>query len=75
MFMYRHLVKMQKRLAFRSHLARWMESLGYEFCKANPDLWLKPEIRPEDGVHYYSFLLCYADDILCIYHNADAMLE
>ena len=24
--------------AFRSHLAKCMESLGYESCKANPDL-------------------------------------
>ena len=61
--------------AFRSHLARCMESLEYQSCKADPDLWSKLEIRPEDGVHYYSHLLCYVDDILCIHHNADAMLE
>ena len=36
---------------------------------------LKPEIRPEDGVKYYSYLLCYVDDMLCIHHNADAVLE
>ena len=38
-------------------------------------LWLKPEIRPKDGVKYYSYLLCYVHYILCIHHNADAMLE
>ena len=26
--------------AFRSHLAQCMESLGYESCKADPDLWI-----------------------------------
>ena len=52
-----------------------MESLGYESCKANLDLWLKSEIRPEDGVQYYSYLLCYIDEILCIHHNEDAVLE
>ena len=36
--------------AFSTHLAKCMESLGYESCKADQDLWLKPEIRPEDGV-------------------------
>ena len=61
--------------AFRSHLTKCMESLRYQSCKADPDLWLKPEIRPEDGVKYYSYLLCYVDDILCIHHNADAMLD
>ena len=60
--------------AFRSHLAKCMEPLGYS-CKADLDLWLKPEIRSEDGVKCYSYLLCYVDDILCIHHNANSMLE
>ena len=47
----------------------------YRSCKADPDLWLKPEMRPEDGVKYYSYILCYVDDILCIHHNADSMLQ
>ena len=53
--------------AFISHLARCIESLGYQSCKADLDLWLKPEIRPEDGVIYYSYSLCYVDEILCIH--------
>ena len=52
-----------------------MESLEYVFSKADPDLWLNAEIRPEDGVKYYSYLLCYVDDILCIQHNADTTLD
>ena len=39
---------------FRSHLARCMESLGYVSCKVDPNLWLKPKIRPLDGLYYYS---------------------
>ena len=61
--------------AFRHHLAKCMESFGYDPCMADPDLWLKPNIRPEDEVKYYSYLLCYVDDILCIHHNADDMLD
>ena len=61
--------------AFRNHLAKCMESMGYESSKADPDLWLKPEIRPEDGKLYYSYLLCYVDDISYIHHNVDAMLD
>ena len=61
--------------AFWSHLAQCMESLGYQSCKGDPDLWLKLEIRTEDGVKYCSYLLFYVDDILCIHHNADSMLE
>ena len=62
-------------MTFQSHLARCMESLGYQSCKTDLDLWLKPEIRPEDGVKYYFYFLCYDDDILCIHHNPDSMLE
>ena len=61
--------------AFRSHPTRCMESLGYQSCKADPNLWLKPEIRPEDGIRYYSYLLYHVDDILYIHYNADAVLE
>ena len=35
---------------FRSYFAKCMDSLGYKSCKTDLDLWLKPEIRPEDGV-------------------------
>ena len=61
--------------AFRSQLARCMESWENQSCKADPNLWLKPKIRPDDGINYHSYLLCYVDDILCIHHNADSMLE
>ena len=46
-----------------------------ESCEASPNLWLKPENRPEDGVLCSSYLLCYVNDILCIHHNADALLQ
>ena len=59
--------------AFRYHLARCMESMGYMSCKADPDLWLKPKIKPDNGVQYCTYLLCHVDDILCIHQNADAL--
>ena len=31
--------------ACRSHLARCMESTGYQSCKADPDLWPRSEMR------------------------------
>ena len=60
--------------AFRSRVVRCMIYLECAPCKANSDFWLKPETRP-DGAQYYSYLLCYVDDILCIHDNADAMLK
>ena len=61
--------------AFRSHFVRCIEFLGHWSCKADLDLWPKVEIRPEDGVQYYSYLLYQVDDILCIHYKADAALQ
>ena len=46
-----------------------MRTLGYKPCKADGDLWYKPETRPNDGPAYYSYVLLYVDDFLCIHHN------
>ena len=35
--------------AFWAHLASFMQQMGYTSCKANPDLWLKAETRPDDN--------------------------
>ncbi len=49
--------------------------MGYTSCKADPDLWLKAMTRPEDNVHYYAYILCYADDILCIHHDPMSVMN
>ena len=37
---------------FRNHLRKCMEHLGYESCKADPDLWLREAVK-DDGCAYY----------------------
>jgi hypothetical protein len=59
--------------AFRNHLAECMYNLGYKSCLADPDLWYKPEAKP-DGTEYYSYILCYVDDILVIHHDTMPIL-
>ena len=59
--------------AFRNHLAECMYNLSYKSCLADPDLWYKPEAKP-DGTEYYSYILCYVDDILVIHHDAMLIL-
>jgi hypothetical protein len=45
--------------------------MGYQqSCKADP-IWLKAETRPDNGFKFYSYVLCYVDNVLvCIHHNA-----
>ena len=61
--------------SFRNHLADCMRELGYQSCRADPDLWLKAETRPTDGFKYYSYILLYVDDILVIHHDGMAALK
>jgi hypothetical protein len=60
--------------AFRAHLASFMRLMGYTSCKADPDLWMKEELRPDDNFKYYSYILVYVDDILVVHHDAMSVL-
>ena len=44
-----------------------MRSMGYTPCRGDNYLWMKPEIEP-DGDEYYSYILCYEDDVLVELH-------
>jgi hypothetical protein len=53
-----------------------MAFLGYKLCRTDPDLWCKPETRPEDGLQYYCYVLIYSDDdFLAIHHGAVPILK
>ena len=54
--------------AWRAHLAETMNDLAYKPCKADPDVWMKPQTKP-DGTKYYEYVLIYVDDVLAISHN------
>ncbi|KAI2513193.1 hypothetical protein MHU86_1231 [Fragilaria crotonensis] len=61
--------------SFRNHLADCMRHLGWESCKADQDVWLKPEVRKDDGYQYYAYCLLYVDDILIVHHDGVRMLN
>jgi hypothetical protein len=60
--------------AFRNHLAECMKNLGCNPCRADRDLWMKAETRPDDGVLYWAYILIYVDYILCVHHDPGAPL-
>ena len=61
--------------AFCTHLASFMQQMGYTTCKADPDLWYKAETRPTDNFRYYTYILCYVNDILCMHHDPMTILD
>ena len=36
---------------------------------------MKADYSPEDKIQHYSYILCYVDDILCIHHDLDDVLN
>jgi Reverse transcriptase (RNA-dependent DNA polymerase) len=53
---------------WRDHLADTIRSLGFKACLADPDVWMRPNTRP-DGFKYWEYILVYMDDLL-VSHKA-----
>ena len=51
-----------------------MEDVGFQSCKADPDVWLCPSVK-EDGTDYYQYVLLYADDILAIMEKPEKFIR
>ena len=60
--------------AFRKHLAYCMRVLGYKSCPAYHDLWYTASVDL-DGDKYYSYILCYVDDILVVHHDVMTIMK
>ena len=54
--------------AFRAFLAETLDSIGYRPSYTDPDVWMRPAIKP-DGFNYWEYVLCYVDNILTISHD------
>ena len=60
--------------AFRAHLAERLHEMGFRPTMADPDVWLRPAVKP-DGEKYYEYILVYVDDLLGIGHDANNILD
>lgn len=61
--------------SWRHHFSTTIRSdLGFSSTKADPDVYRRVESRP-DGTSYYSYLVVYVDDILCIHHNPKSIMD
>ena len=54
--------------AFRALLAERLYKIGFEPSKVDPDVWMRPGVKP-DGFAYWEYILCYVDDVLFISHD------
>ena len=55
------------------HVRHAMTKLGFQLCKADPNVWFRPSIK-SDGTDYYQYVLIYTDDILAIMEEPERFL-
>ena len=60
--------------SFRAFLAERLDDMGFKSSMADPDVWMRPAVKP-DGESYYEYILCYVDDILSISMDAVKQLK
>jgi hypothetical protein len=48
--------------------------MDYKPSYADPDVWIRPAVKP-GGFEYYEYILCYVDDVLCISHNPEKSMK
>ena len=59
---------------FWKHLRSCMAHIGFNSCKADPDIWMRPAMK-DDGTAYYEYVLLYVDDALCCSMNPEHVLK
>ena len=51
-----------------------MRHIHFESCPADPDVWIRPDMKA-DGSSYYEYTLLYTDDDIVISENAEEILR
>ena len=59
---------------FQYFMAKKLDEANFKSCVADPDVWLRPAVRP-DGTEYYEYILMYVDNILEISVDATKILK
>ena len=60
--------------AFHAFLAETLDDMGFHSSHADPDVWMRPAVKP-DGEKYYEYILIYVDDILTISFEPERPME
>jgi hypothetical protein len=59
---------------FREHLASTLRDIGFQSCKADPDVWMRANTKT-NGDKYWEYVLCFVNDILAISHAPKFIMD
>jgi Reverse transcriptase (RNA-dependent DNA polymerase) len=59
---------------WREKMASTLRDLGFFSCKADPDVWMRENTKLS-GERYWEFVLMYVDDIMCISHDPQKVMD
>ncbi len=60
--------------AFQSLLADTLWNRGFRITLEDPDVHIRPAVKP-CGFKYYKMVLCYVNDVICLSHKATETLR
>ena len=55
-------------------MAGTLREAGYESCKVDPDVWMKPKIK-SNVEKYWEYVLVYVGDILVMSHQPNLVMD
>lgn len=60
--------------SWRALFASTLTDMGFKSSLADPDVWLRPQVKP-DAFQYYEMVLVYVDDILVLSHETKPVMD
>ena len=60
-------------IAWRAAISKVIKDLGFEMCRADNDVWMRPAVKA-DGSKIWEYILVYSDDLLCVGINPKKIL-
>ena len=60
--------------SFRSYVADALDNAGYRLSPADPDVWLRPALKP-DGEKCYDYVMTYVDDLIAVGVNPKETMD
>ena len=60
--------------SFRAFLAEKLDSMSFKSSVADPNVWLRPAVKP-DKEEYYEYILVYVNDIISVSHAPMGIMD